>query len=77
MPIYEFRCNKCDMTFEELCFNQKDTEKVTCPECNNKQVERLMSAFGFVSGKSSTSTNSSSSSACNSCRETSCSSCKI
>lgn len=77
MPIYEFRCNQCNTTFEELCLTQRDTEEVMCPECNNKKVNRLMSAFSFTSGNKTTSTASTSASACRSCSQTSCKSCNL
>lgn len=35
MPIYIFRCTKCDKIFERLylSFNQAREERVTCPDC--------------------------------------------
>ncbi len=46
MPIYEYRCNECQQTFEEW---QKDfTERqVPCPVCGAK-AERLISSSSFV-----------------------------
>ncbi len=41
MPIYEFRCEKCDQQFEILVRGQ---EKISCPECQDHRVERLLSA---------------------------------
>ena len=31
MPIFEYRCKKCEHEFEELVFNRK--AKINCPEC--------------------------------------------
>ena len=46
MPIYEYRCQECQQTFEEW---QKDfTERqVPCPVCGAKS-ERIMSNTSFV-----------------------------
>lgn len=46
MPIYEYRCQECQQTFEEW---QKDfTERqVPCPVCGGK-AERLISSSSFV-----------------------------
>ena len=40
MPLYEFACQKCEHTFEQLVFNG---EAVECPECRGHRVERLLS----------------------------------
>lgn len=46
MPIYEYRCQECQQTFEEW---QKDfTERlVPCPVCGAK-ADRLISSSSFV-----------------------------
>jgi len=49
MPIYEYRCRKCNKVFSAL---QKvgTTEKDTvCPECDSKDVKKLLSAFSCSS----------------------------
>jgi putative FmdB family regulatory protein len=45
MPLYEYRCSKCDTVFEVI---QKfsDTPLTTHPDCGGA-VERLISAPGF------------------------------
>ena len=40
MPLYEYACRACDHTFEELVFGD---EKVECPQCHARKVERLLS----------------------------------
>jgi putative FmdB family regulatory protein len=40
MPLYEYSCQKCSHTFEELVFGN---EAVECPQCHTAKVERLMS----------------------------------
>ncbi|TYT73945.1 FmdB family zinc ribbon protein [Desulfobotulus mexicanus] len=41
MPIYEYRCMKCDHTFEML-MRLKDP-KPACPSCGSGKTEKLMS----------------------------------
>ncbi len=38
MPIYEYKCEKCESCFEKLVFTG-DKEPVECPECGTKQVK--------------------------------------
>ena len=45
MPMYEYRCAKCDERFEELVSVSADDSDAHCPECGSKRVERLLSAF--------------------------------
>lgn len=40
MPIYEYRCKKCQHEFEQLVF-ASDTPK--CPSCDTTKLEKLMS----------------------------------
>ncbi len=47
MPIYEYRCKKCNNTFEKLVFAGEEDD-VKCPECGNKDVEKVISAFSFM-----------------------------
>lgn len=41
MPIYEFKCLKCNEEFEELVFSDED--EVKCEACGDTKVEKLMS----------------------------------
>jgi putative FmdB family regulatory protein len=43
MPIYEFACKRCEVRFEELV--SASEQKVVCPECGSKKVERRFSQF--------------------------------
>jgi putative FmdB family regulatory protein len=43
MPIYEYRCDPCDKTFEELIVRKSDEAEVACPECKSREVSRLLS----------------------------------
>lgn len=50
MPLYEFRCRKCNHQFETIVF-ASDTEPVTCPKCKAKKPERLLSIFSSGAGE--------------------------
>jgi len=45
MPIYEYRCNKCNKEFSHLFLNLKDVGKVSCRFCNSGDLTRLLSSF--------------------------------
>lgn len=78
MPIYEYKCNKCDEQFETLVMGGTEPE---CPACDSQDLSRLMSACGFISkttGQGGDSqVKSSASSGCGSCASSSCSSCGV
>lgn len=44
MPIYEFRCLKCDECFELLVMNKSDPVEMRCPACQSEDFERVLSA---------------------------------
>jgi putative FmdB family regulatory protein len=46
MPLYEYRCESCDNTFE-LRQKFSDPPASTCPTCGGK-VEKLISQSGFA-----------------------------
>lgn len=74
MPIYEYHCDECKKDFECLVFGN---ETPSCPDCNGENVNRLMSACGFVSksGSGETVSSSAGASACSGCAATNCGSC--
>lgn len=49
MPIYEYECESCDLTFEKLMF-RGDEEPVDCPECGTQNVKRLLSPTRIMGG---------------------------
>ena len=53
MPIYEYKCRKCDTKFEMLRSMSASDEEIECPECGEKSAERIFSVFGSTSGSSS------------------------
>jgi len=52
MPIYEFKCLKCQELFELLVINNDDEVQLQCPKCNSKEFERVLSVTNFSAGSS-------------------------
>ena len=50
MPIYEFKCLKCQEFFELLVINNDDEAKLQCPKCKSKEFERILSTTNFATG---------------------------
>lgn len=54
MPTYEYRCQECGQTFEEvLHMSEQDTARPLCPACESREVEQLMSSFVAQTAKKS------------------------
>ena len=53
MPIYEFKCSKCQEFFEVIVMGSNDNEPVCCPKCQSKEYERIVSKSSFTMGSSS------------------------
>ena len=47
MPIFEYRCQKCEKFFEELVSGDRN-KKMPCPACGSLETEKLMSAIGGI-----------------------------
>jgi putative FmdB family regulatory protein len=45
MPIFEFTCESCGESFEELVRSANDTSRVICPQCSSNQVKKKISLF--------------------------------
>ncbi len=43
MPIYEFKCTKCEEFFEVIVMAANDNDAVACPKCESKEFERVVS----------------------------------
>jgi putative FmdB family regulatory protein len=52
MPFYEFRCTKCEHTFEELIRNSGQSPDA-CPRCGHGETARLLSTFSVGAASSS------------------------
>lgn len=47
MPIYEYRCTRCDNEFELLLL--KSSAVPACPSCESQDLEQLLSGFAVSS----------------------------
>jgi putative FmdB family regulatory protein len=47
MPIYEWRCQPCELTFEGLATAAEAVKARPCPECG-RRAKRIMSAARFA-----------------------------
>jgi putative FmdB family regulatory protein len=45
MPIYEYRCKKCETVFETFVSSISDADKVSCKKCKSKDVVKQISSF--------------------------------
>lgn len=50
MPIYEFRCLKCNDCFEVLVTRSDEEVDMACPKCQSEDFERVMSCTNFQMG---------------------------
>ncbi|MBU4068406.1 MAG: zinc ribbon domain-containing protein, partial [Proteobacteria bacterium] len=48
MPIFEFKCLKCQAYFEILIMNKDDEVELKCPECKAEEFERILSSTNFA-----------------------------
>ena len=53
MPIYEFKCSKCEEFFEVIVMGSNNEDTVTCPKCKSTEFERILSKTNFAMGSSS------------------------
>lgn len=53
MPIYEFKCSKCDHFFEVIVMGSQKDEAVICPKCQSTEFERVVSSTHYAMGGSS------------------------
>ena len=49
MPLYEFTCERCGKSFEELKALSERDDPAVCPDCG-AEATRQMSAFAMVGG---------------------------
>ena len=48
MPIFEYQCKSCSRVFESLILNSSDEKDARCPDCEGRELERLVSAVSLV-----------------------------
>lgn len=51
MPIYEYKCDKCEHRFEQLVKSMSGDNGVVCPECGSKKVAKQLSVFAARQGQ--------------------------
>lgn len=50
MPIYEFKCLKCNEVTEILVKNSQDQMEMVCGKCGSENLERVISTINFSMG---------------------------
>ncbi len=50
MPIYEFKCSKCQELFELLLLNNAEKIDMQCPKCKSEDFERVLSTTAYSMG---------------------------
>ena len=54
MPVYEFKCNKCNQIFEVvMTMAEAAVTKVFCPICASDDIKQQFSPFAAVTTKKS------------------------
>lgn len=53
MPIYEFKCSKCEEFFEVIVRSSDDDKTLGCPKCESTEFERVLSKTNFAMGSAS------------------------
>ncbi len=67
MPLFEYRCHDCGVTFEELRSLAQADLGVECPECGGGEVERQLSSFATSAGSAGSSASGGGRSSASSC----------
>jgi len=55
MPIFEFKCSKCEEFFEVIVMGSDEDTSVGCPKCKSKEFQRVVSTINYAMGNSSSS----------------------
>lgn len=53
MPLYDYKCEKCEVVVEIL-HEMSDSEPKICTECQSPMVKQFSSSFTIMSGKNGT-----------------------
>ncbi|HZV52221.1 MAG TPA: zinc ribbon domain-containing protein [Candidatus Dormibacteraeota bacterium] len=48
MPIYEYRCEACDRTFEVLTSYADREGRHSCPSCDSTETRVVVSSFAAI-----------------------------
>jgi len=55
MPIYEYRCRKCETIFEKIQKVEEGGKSLKCPYCGKGRPEKILSSFFSSKGSESNS----------------------
>jgi len=76
MPLYEYYCADCEITFEALRWMSQADNPIACVRCKGMNTSRAISAFAAISrGSGGESRSLGGASSCASCSATSCATC--
>jgi len=53
MPIFEFKCSKCEEFFEVIVMGSDEDRKINCPKCKSEEFQRVVSTTNYAMGSSS------------------------
>ena len=53
MPLFEFTCDHCATTFEELVASAQATNALSCPACGRTTIRKRVSTFASRVGQAS------------------------
>ncbi|MFC2158758.1 zinc ribbon domain-containing protein [Acidobacteriota bacterium] len=53
MPIYNYKCSKCQSRFELLVGVTADSNELKCTECGSTDIEKQLSTFSVGSSSQS------------------------
>lgn len=53
MPVYDYRCTQCGMSYDVYHKGKEKVEDVVCPSCSSREHKRLMSVASVAVGGSS------------------------
>lgn len=64
MPVFEYKCKKCEVSYEVLHKSSENKDDVHCPNCNSPEHIKLISSFSSVMGSSGSDAGSCSTGSC-------------
>jgi len=47
LPIYEYACKSCGITFQRLLLGREKEKNIRCPQCKGKYLNKLVSRVAF------------------------------
>jgi putative FmdB family regulatory protein len=48
MPLFEYKCEKCEEKFERLLKHDERENPQRCPKCNAKHCKKMISVTSFA-----------------------------